>query len=108
MGKAKVINNGLKEKRVDIELLEVYLNEGWKLGQLESHKKANSEKHNGKSTTAGKKLSDEQKKKISDSLKGHTPCNKGLTIEDPRVADNIKNVTQAKIEKYGSALKIII
>ena len=36
----------------------------------------------------------EEREKISNSLKGHTPWNKGLTKDDVRVAKNIKNLIE--------------
>ena len=35
--------------------------------------------------------------------KGHTPWNKGLSIDDPRVRENIDARNDTMIKKYGTA-----
>lgn len=44
----------------------------------------------------GKVRSAEYRKKISDGLKGHVPWNKGLTIDDPRVLENVRKSALSK------------
>ena len=58
----------------------------------------------------GRKLSDEHKKKISKTLQGHIPWNKGLTKEiDERVKSawnkGLTKETDERVRKYGEKLK---
>lgn len=100
-----VIHLNDEEKRIYPNELPIYEQLGWVKGITEKHKKENSKKRKGKqSHNKGKHLTEQTKKKISDSLIGNIPWNKGLTaITDDRVKSYTLKGTQTKINRYGCA-----
>lgn len=73
-----VINNGVCKKRVYQDELDSYLTNGWVLGATDAHKKKCSDSRKGQvPANKGCSPSKETRDKISESLNGHTPWNKG-------------------------------
>lgn len=75
-------------KRVNKKDLDSYVNNGWIIGRPAL---TDSTKYKISLSNTGKVCTKETKEKISNSLKGNTPWNKGLTKKDTRVAKNIIN-----------------
>ena len=113
-----VIHKDDEEKRVYSNELSFYLDSGWSKGYSDIHKKSLSksfEKLDRKSICKGKKLSNETKEKISNSLAGNVPWNKGLTKEtDERVSKIssskmghlVSNETKEKLKKANTGKKV--
>ena len=69
----KWINNGIQNKWVKPELVEDYLNNGWKIGMTDEYKQKLSNAIKGKSSGKCKDpiKEEERKRKISESMKGN-------------------------------------
>lgn len=92
-----VVHHGDVEKRIYKDEINSYLENGWKIGVSDKHRKANSETHKGKTAwNKGKSPSQETKDKISHSLTGNIPWNKGLTKETD---DRIKKYSKPHTEE---------
>lgn len=90
-----VIHKDNVEKRIFEEDLYSYIKLGYEVGRSENHKKHLSESLKGNKSSLGRVVSDETKEKISSSLRGNTPWNKGLTKEsDERVKKYSKPHTE--------------
>lgn len=73
-----VIHKNNEEKRIYTNELDIYISDGWETGISDKHRKNNSIKHKGKEPwNKNKQLSNETKQKISNTLKGNIPWNKG-------------------------------
>lgn len=73
-----VICKNDEEKRIYESELDFYISNGWKKGISAKHRKNNSIKHLGKEPyNKGKSPSLDTRNKISDSLRGNIPWNKG-------------------------------
>lgn len=105
-----VIHLGDIEKRIYNDELLKYLEQGWEKGVSDKHKIKNSETHKGRtSPNKNKKLSEEQKDKIRETLKQKYKnkdiivWNKGKSVNsDDRVRKNIDKMHSTKLEKYGT------
>ena len=99
-----VIHKDDVEKRIYPNELQSYLDDGWRKGTSDKHKRGNSNSHKGKSSwNKGISTSDETREKISNSLKGSIPWNKNLTASNNEaVKKNSEATKQTKINRYGN------
>lgn len=88
-----VIHKGDNELRVTRNELQSYLDLGYEIGISDKHRLQLSEKHKGKASSKGRAVSSETRNKISESLKGNIPWNKGL-----------KKETDDRVKKYSKPL----
>ena len=99
-----VIHLNDEEKRIYIEELNEYLKNGWKRGVSNKHRNSNSIAHFGKSpSNKGKPLKKETKEKISNSLKGNIPWNKGIKGKQVSWNKGLTKDTDARMKKISNS-----
>ena len=87
------INNGIKEKHIYKEELDLYINQGWNQGRLPM---SDETKQKISETERGKKVSIETREKMSKSFKGRIPWNKGLTKDTNEILASISYKAQLR------------